>query len=44
METTFICNSMKHQYKPDDFAEIHKALSPTINLINMYGFLLMFIL
>lgn len=34
---------MQHQYKPYDFAEIHIAFSPTINLVNMCGVLLMFI-
>lgn len=34
---------MQHQYKSYDFSETHIAFSPTINLVNMYGFLLMFI-
>ena len=34
---------MHHQDKRYDFAEIHIAFSPTINLVNMCGSLLMFI-
>lgn len=30
---------MQHQYKPYDFAEIHIAFSPTINLVNVWGFI-----